>query len=64
MGLFERYLSLWVGLAIVAGVVLGGLFPDLADWIASMQFANINLPISVLVWGMIFPMMLEIMLPR
>ena len=60
MGLFEQYLSLWVGLAIVVGVVLGGLFPDLADWIASMQFANINLPISVLVWGMIFPMMLAV----
>ena len=60
MGLFERYLSVWVGLAMVAGVVLGGLLPDLAGWIASLEIARINLPISVLVWGMIFPMMLAV----
>ena len=60
MGLFERYLSVWVGLAIVAGVLLGGLFPDLAGWIASLEIARINLPIAVLIWGMIFPMMLAV----
>ena len=60
MGVFERYLSLWIGLAIVAGVVLGGLLPDLATWIASLEVARINLPIGVLIWGMIFPMMLAV----
>ncbi len=60
MGLFERYLSLWIGLAIVAGVVLGGLLPDLAVWIASVEVGRINLPIGVLIWGMILPMMLAV----
>jgi ACR3 family arsenite transporter len=60
MGVFERYLSLWIGLAIVAGVVLGGLLPDLATWIASLEVARINLPIGVLIWGMIVPMMLAV----
>ena len=60
MGLFERYLSLWIGLAIVAGVVLGGLLPDLAVWIASVEMGRINLPIGVLIWGMILPMMLAV----
>ena len=60
MGLFERYLSLWIGLAIVVGVVLGGVFPDLASWIASLEVARINVPIAVLIWGMIVPMMLAV----
>ena len=60
MGLFERYLSLWVGLAIVAGVALGGLFPGLGAAIAALEAAGINLPIAVLIWGMIFPMMLAV----
>ena len=60
MGLFERYLSLWIALAIVAGVVLGGLLPDLAAWIASLELARINLPIAILIWGMMFPMMLAV----
>ena len=60
MGLFERYLSLWIALAIVVGVVLGGLLPDLAAWIASLEVARINLPIAVLIWGMIVPMMLAV----
>ena len=60
MGLFERYLSLWVGLAIVAGVALGGLFPGLGTAIAALEAAGINLPIAVLIWGMIFPMMLAV----
>ena len=60
MGLFERYLSLWIALVIVVGVVLGGLLPDLAAWIASLEVARINLPIAVLIWGMIVPMMLAV----
>ena len=60
MGLFERYLSLWIALAIVVGVVLGGLLPDLASWIASLEVARINLPIAVLIWGMIVPIMLAV----
>ena len=60
MGIFERFLSLWVGLAIVAGVALGALVPQLAAAVGAFEFARINLLIALLVWGMIFPMMLAV----
>lgn len=60
MGLFERFLSLWVALAIAAGVLLGALFPAASETIAALNLAGINLPIAVLIWGMIYPMMLAI----
>ena len=60
MGLFERYLSVWIGLAIVAGVGLGAFFPDVAASIAALETLGINLPIAVLIWGMIVPMMLAV----
>ena len=50
MGLFERYLSLWIGLAIVAGVLLGWLVPDLAGAVAAFQISGINLLIGLLIW--------------
>ncbi len=60
MGIFERFLSLWVALAIVAGVALGALFPGAAAAIETLQVARINLPIALLIWGMIYPMMLAV----
>ena len=60
MGLFERYLSLWIALAIVTGVLLGWLIPAAATSIAALQVSGINLLIAVLIWGMIFPMMLAV----
>ncbi|SHH97993.1 ACR3 family arsenite efflux transporter [Ferrimonas marina] len=60
MGLFERYLSVWVGLAILAGVVLGSLAPEAFATLASWEIAGINGVIAVLIWVMIFPMMVQI----
>ena len=60
MGVFERYLSLWIGLAIVAGVLLGWLVPALAGAVAAFQISGINLLIGLLIWGMIYPMMLAV----
>jgi ACR3 family arsenite transporter len=60
MGIFERFLSLWVALAIVAGVAIGALLPQLSEAVAAFEFARINLLIALLVWGMIFPMMLAV----
>jgi ACR3 family arsenite transporter len=60
MGIFERFLSLWVALAIAAGVVLGALFPQAAQAVAGWELARINLPIALLIWGMIYPMMLAV----
>jgi len=60
MGLFERYLSLWVAVCIIAGVGLGHLFPGTFQAIGSMEVSRINLPVAVLIWLMIIPMLLKI----
>ncbi len=60
MGLFERYLSVWVGLCIVAGVLLGNLFPPLFQAIAALEIAHVNLVVAVLIWVMIYPMMVQV----
>lgn len=60
MGLFERYLSLWVALAIGIGVALGVLIPPFFAVLASIEYAQVNLVIAVLIWLMIFPMMVQV----
>lgn len=60
MGIFERYLSLWVALCILAGVSLGNLFPPLFQAIAALEWAHVNLVIAVFIWVMIYPMMVQI----
>ena len=58
LGSFERWLSLWVGLAIAAGMVLGQWFPGLFTLLGGLAVAQINLVIAALIWLMIYPMML------
>lgn len=60
MGLFERYLSLWVALSILVGVVSGNLWPDAYQSIAALEFAHVNLVVAVLIWVMIYPMMVQV----
>ncbi len=60
MGNFERYLTLWVGLAIVLGVGLGNVVPDVFANIAGLEFAHVNIVIAVFIWIMIYPMMIQI----
>ncbi|OYX78577.1 MAG: arsenical-resistance protein, partial [Bradyrhizobium sp. 35-63-5] len=60
MNTFERYLTLWVALCIVAGVALGHAVPGFFTAIASAEIANVNLPVAVLIWLMIVPMLLKI----
>ena len=60
MGIFERYLSLWVGLCIAAGVGLGIVLPDLFQTIANIEYASVNLVVAVLIWVMIYPMMVNV----
>jgi ACR3 family arsenite transporter len=60
MGLFERYLSLWVGLCIVTGVVLGNFTPGVFQVVAGLEYAHVNLVVAVLIWIMIYPMMVQI----
>ena len=60
MGLFERYLSLWVALSIASGVALGILFPAVFQLFAGLEYASVNLPVAVLIWLMIYPMMVQV----
>ncbi|MDF1664793.1 MAG: ACR3 family arsenite efflux transporter [Planctomycetota bacterium] len=60
MGIFERYLSLWVGLAILAGVGLGNGAPGFFELISKWEFAGVNLVIALFIWLMIYPMMLKV----
>ncbi len=60
MGIFERYLSVWVGLSIVLGVTLGLWQPDVFQIIAELEIAHVNIVVAVFIWVMIYPMMVQI----
>jgi ACR3 family arsenite transporter len=60
MGVFERFLSLWVGLCIVAGVSLGVALPGAFQRVAALEYASVNLVVAVLIWVMIYPMMVNV----
>ena len=60
MNIFERYLSLWVALCIAAGITLGQLFPSLVEGIAQVEIAKVNLPVGLLIWVMIIPMLVKV----
>ncbi|MFZ5789970.1 MAG: ACR3 family arsenite efflux transporter [Pseudomonadota bacterium] len=60
MSLFERYLTLWVALCIVAGIALGHLLPGLFHAIGSAEVAHVNLPVAALIWLMIIPMLMKV----
>jgi len=60
MGVFERFLSVWVGLAIATGVGLGLAVPGLFEVVARLEWARVNLVVAVLIWLMIYPMMLKV----
>ncbi len=60
MSVFERYLTVWVALCIVAGIALGQLFPNLFQAIGRMEVAQVNLPVGVLIWVMIIPMLVKV----
>jgi ACR3 family arsenite transporter len=60
MSLFERWLTLWVALCILAGLTLGNLLPGLFTTLASLEYASVNLVVAVLIWAMVYPMMIAI----
>ncbi|MFZ9480618.1 MAG: ACR3 family arsenite efflux transporter [Burkholderiaceae bacterium] len=60
MSIFERYLSIWVSLCILAGIGLGQLSPDLVRIIGGLEIANVNLPVGLLIWVMIIPMLVKV----
>ena len=60
MNRFERYLTLWVALCIVAGIALGQMFPGLFQTVGRMELARVNIPVGLLIWVMIIPMLVKI----
>lgn len=60
MGIFERYLSLWVAICILSGVLLGSLVPDLFTSIADLEWAHVNLIVAICIWIMVYPMMTQV----
>ena len=60
MSIFERYLSLWVLACIAVGVVLGDAYPALFEGISLLNVAQVNIPVAVLIWLMIIPMLLKV----
>ncbi|KQY16723.1 arsenic transporter [Rhizobium sp. Root73] len=60
MSMFERYLTVWVGLCIVVGIALGHLMPGVFQTIGSAEIAKVNIPVAILIWLMIIPMLLKI----
>ena len=60
LGLFGKYLTLWVAISIMIGIILGNLFPSLFYFIASIQYENVNFIVAILIWLMIYPMMVQV----
>src|SRR3546814_13453323 len=60
MSVFERYLTVWVFLCIVVGIALGQFVPDVFQAIGRMEIAQVNLPVGILIWVMIIPMLLKV----
>ena len=57
---FEKYLSVWVALCIIAGVAIGKFLPQIPNFLSRFEYAQVSIPIAILIWLMIFPMMLKI----
>ena len=60
IGFFERYLSVWVALCIVAGIVLGNWFPGLFQSLAGLEYGSVNFVVAILIWFMVYPMMVSV----
>jgi len=60
MSSFERFLSLWVGLCIVAGLALGTLLPGLFGALAALEYGSVNFVVAILIWFMVYPMMVAV----
>ncbi|WP_349358177.1 ACR3 family arsenite efflux transporter [Stappia sp.] len=60
MSVFERYLSVWVGLCILAGILLGNLLPGLFSGLARLEYASVNFVVAILIWAMVYPMMVAV----
>lgn len=60
MGVFEKFLSVWVAIAIVVGIAMGQLAPVVPETLSRLEYASVSIPVAILIWAMIFPMMVQI----
>jgi ACR3 family arsenite transporter len=60
IGFFEKWLSVWVALCIAAGIGLDSMIPDLFQFLAGLEYGSVNLVVAVLIWGMVYPMMVNV----
>lgn len=60
LGFFERYLTVWVALCIVVGVAIGQFFPAFPQTLSKFEYAQVSIPVAILIWLMIYPMMVQI----
>ena len=60
IGFFEKYLSLWVALCIIIGIAVGQWLPAIPQTLSKFEYANVSIPVAILIWLMIYPMMLKV----
>ena len=60
IGLFEKYLTLWVVICMVVGVLIGKFLPAVPDFLSQFEYAQVSIPIAILIWLMIYPMMMKV----
>ncbi|PHV70566.1 arsenical-resistance protein [Sporanaerobium hydrogeniformans] len=60
IGFFERYLTIWVILCMVVGILIGKFIPAIPDFLGQFEYANVSIPIAILIWLMIYPMMMKV----
>ena len=60
IGFFERYLTIWVALCIVIGMAIGQYLPAIPQTLSKFEYANVSIPVAILIWLMIYPMMLKV----
>ena len=60
IGFFEKYLTIWVALCMIIGVLIGKFLPGIPEFLGNFEYANVSIPIAILIWLMIYPMMLKV----
>ncbi len=60
MNFFERYLTVWVAICMVLGVLIGQFLPEIPTFLSQLEVANVSIPVAILIWLMIYPMMMKV----
>ena len=60
MNFFERYLTVWVAICMVLGVLIGQCLPEIPTFLSQLEVANVSIPVAILIWLMIYPMMMKV----